>query len=84
MPSSGAAFLVSEADAAVIVWADRDPDVRRRLAQVERKGLPVHVIGAPEKKPKTVRKREAEPPTREGMLQTARSVRPVPRSGYSN
>jgi hypothetical protein len=30
--------------------------------------LPVRVIGAPEKKPKTVRKRDAEPPRREGML----------------
>jgi hypothetical protein len=46
------AFLVNEADAAVVVWADRDPNVRRVLALVERKGIPVHVIGGPEKKPK--------------------------------
>src|SRR4030095_16876393 len=39
------AFLVSEADAAVIVWKDRDPAVGRMLAMVERKGIPVHVIG---------------------------------------
>jgi hypothetical protein len=58
---------VSEADAAVIVWKDRDPDVRRVLAPVERKGIPLRVIGGPEKKPK-VRKRETEPPRREGML----------------
>jgi hypothetical protein len=45
MPSSGDAFLVSEADAAVVVWADRDPDVRRVLALGQRKGIPVHVIG---------------------------------------
>ena len=62
------AFLVSGADAAVVVWADRDPDVRRVLALVERKGMPVRVLGAPEKNPKTVRKREAEPPRRDGML----------------
>ena len=45
------AFLVNEADAAVVVW-DRDPNVRRVLALVERKGIPVHVLGAPEKKRK--------------------------------
>ena len=59
---------MNEADAAVIVWAERDPDVRRVLALVERKEMPVRVVVAPEKKPKTVRKREAEPPRREGML----------------
>jgi hypothetical protein len=64
-----AAFLVNEADAAVIVWADRDPDVRRVLALVERKGMPVRVVGAPEKKPRAMRRRsESEPPRREGML----------------
>jgi hypothetical protein len=30
--------------------------------------MPVRVIGAPKKKPKAVRKHDAEPPTREGML----------------
>ena len=40
-----AAFLVNEADAAV----------RRVLALVERKGIPVHVIGRPQKKTKVVR-----------------------------
>ena len=48
-------FLVSESDAAV-VWADHDPDVRRVLGLVRRKGIPVRVIGAPEKKPQTVRR----------------------------
>ena len=59
---------MNEADAAVIVWADRDPDVRRVLALVERKGLPVRVIGAPEKKPRVGRRTETESPRREGML----------------
>lgn len=62
------AFLVSEADAVVIVWADRDPDVRRVLVVAEQKGMPVRVIGAPEKKPRAARKRDAEPPMREGTL----------------
>ena len=62
------AFLVNEADAAVIVWADRDPDVRRVLALVERKGMPVHVLGGPGRKPKVRGKSEPEPPRREGML----------------
>src|SRR5262245_40463779 len=44
-------ILVAEADAAVVVWAGRDPDVRRVLARVERKGIPVHVIGGPARKP---------------------------------
>jgi hypothetical protein len=61
------AFLVSEADAAVVVWADRDPDVRRVLALVERKGIPVHVLGGPEKKPRARRKREPEPPSTRGL-----------------
>jgi hypothetical protein len=59
---------VSEADAAVIVWADRDSDVRRVLALVEWKGMPVRVIGAPEKKPKAVRRKSEDAPRREGML----------------
>jgi hypothetical protein len=59
---------VSQADAAVVVWADRDSDVRRVLALVERKGMPVHVIGGPVKKPRVRRKSEPEPPRREGML----------------
>ena len=62
------AFLVSEADAAVIVWDGRDESVRRVLALVERKGIPVHVIGAPQKKPKTVRReRESELPSTRGL-----------------
>jgi hypothetical protein len=62
------AFLVREADAAVVVWKDRDPDVRRVLARVERKGMPVHVLGGPERKPKARRARAEEAPRRGGML----------------
>lgn len=61
------AFLVGEADAAVVVWADRDPEVRRVLELVQRRGIPVHVIGAPPKKLKKVR-RDPEAPARDGML----------------
>jgi hypothetical protein len=60
-------FLVHEADVAVIVWGDRAPDVRRVPALVERKGMPVRVIGGPEKKPK-VKRREPELQRREGLL----------------
>ena len=62
------AFIVSEADAAVVVWKDRDPEVAKLLALVERKGIPIHVFGGPEKKPKARRARDSEPPRREGML----------------
>jgi hypothetical protein len=66
-------FLVGQADAAVVVWADRDPAVRRVLALVERQGIPVHVLGGPVRKPakarvKVVRVPDPEPPvTRQGM-----------------
>jgi hypothetical protein len=55
-------FLANEADAAVVVWADRDPDARRVLALVERKGVPVHVLGAPRKKPRARRQHEPDMP----------------------
>src|SRR5262245_7141802 len=58
------AFLVGEADAAVVVWDARDGAAQRVLALVERKGIPVHVIGAPAKKPRVRREREPEPPRR--------------------
>jgi hypothetical protein len=61
------AFLVNEADAVVVVWADRDPDVSRLLAMVERRGSPVHVLGAPAKKPKARKVRESEPPNLRGL-----------------
>jgi hypothetical protein len=65
----GQTRLVVMADAAVVVWDDRDPGVRRILALVERKGIPVHVIGAPVKqKVKRVRDPEAPEPRRRGML----------------
>jgi hypothetical protein len=57
------------ADAAVIVWDERDPAVRRILALVEAKGIPVHVIGAPVKqKVKRVRGPAALEPRRRGRL----------------
>jgi len=61
------AFLGCEADAAVVVWADRDPDVRRVLARIERKGIPVRVIGAPEKKPKARHRSELDAPNTRGL-----------------
>lgn len=61
------AFLVNEVDAAVVVWANRDPDVGRVLALVERKGIPAHVLGAPPKKPKSRRRRGPEPPSTRGL-----------------
>jgi hypothetical protein len=68
----------SEADAAVVVWKDRDPDVRRVLARVERKGMPVHVIGAPQKKPRAVRRKsEPEPPRREGDVTGLKRTAPA-------
>jgi len=48
-PERRNAFLVEQADAAVVVWDERDPAVRRVLARVERKGIPVYVISAPAK-----------------------------------
>ena len=60
------AFIVGEADAAVVVWKDRDPEVARILALVERKGLPVRVLGAPEKKPRARRSRETDVPNTRG------------------
>jgi hypothetical protein len=41
------AYLAAEADAALVLWDGRDPGVQRLLALVERRGLPVHVIGRP-------------------------------------
>ena len=54
-------ILVAEADAAIVVWDGRDPAVARVLRLVERKGVPVHVIGGPERKP-AKRKRDPEAP----------------------
>ena len=44
------------------------PRGEQDAALVERKGMPVHVIGGPEKKPKVRRRSELELPRREGML----------------
>lgn len=60
-------FLVNEVDAAVVVWADRDPDIRRVLQLVERKGVPVHAIGGPVKAKAARRKKESEPPSTRGL-----------------
>jgi hypothetical protein len=59
--------LVNEAVAVVIVWVGRDPDMRRVLALVERKRIPVHIIGGPEKKPKVRRGRDSELPRHRGL-----------------
>jgi hypothetical protein len=59
-------FLVNEADAALVVWDGRDPTVRRVLELVERKGIPLHVIGAPPKK-SARRVRITELPPRRGL-----------------
>jgi hypothetical protein len=37
--------LVTLADAAVIVWEERNPDVLRLLELVKAKGIPIHIIG---------------------------------------
>jgi hypothetical protein len=60
------AFLVSAADAAVVVWDERVLNVRRVLQMVERKGLPVHVIGGlPKVKVRQVR--IADAPVKRGL-----------------
>jgi methyl coenzyme M reductase subunit C-like uncharacterized protein (methanogenesis marker protein 7) len=66
-PEPRDAMLVAMADAAVIVWDECDPALRRVLQLVERKSIPVHVIGAPEKqKVRKVRGPEETMPTRRG------------------
>jgi hypothetical protein len=68
-PERRDAMLVASADAAVVVWDDRDPALRRVLQLVEAKGIPVHVIGAPEKqKARRVRDPEEPEPSWRGML----------------
>jgi hypothetical protein len=42
-------FLVSEADAALVVWDRRTPGLRHMLASIERKGISVHVVGGPQR-----------------------------------
>jgi hypothetical protein len=42
--------LVALADAAVVVWDARDAAVCRVLELAQRKGIPVHVLGAPPKR----------------------------------
>ena len=55
-----AAYLVGEADAAVVVWAERDPDVRLLLALVERKSGYRSSSSAGSKKPRARRRSEPE------------------------
>jgi hypothetical protein len=64
------AKLAAEADAAVIVWDERDPATRELRALIEAKELPVHVLGEPAKSPKARRVRDPEAPgaKRHGML----------------
>jgi hypothetical protein len=60
------AFLASTADAAVVVWDERALNLRRVLQMVERRGLPVHVIGGPPRV--RVRKvRIVDPPAPRGL-----------------
>jgi hypothetical protein len=40
-------LLVSAADATLVVWDRRTPSLRRVLSSIERKGIPVHVVGGP-------------------------------------
>lgn len=47
--------LVSEADAAVVVFDARDPTVRRIAELIEQTGIPVHVVGALAQSPKADR-----------------------------
>ncbi len=63
------AFLVAEADAVVVVWDGRDESVRRVRALAERRGVPLHVIGAPEGKRAAARRvTDPEvPDTRRGL-----------------
>ena len=63
------ALLVAEADAVVVVWDGRDPALTRVLKMAERKSIPVHVLGGPQRKPAGV-KRTADPEesdTRRGL-----------------
>ena len=49
-------------------WRQQSAAVQRVLALVERKGIPFHLIGGSEKKPKKVRReRESELPMRRGL-----------------
>jgi hypothetical protein len=50
------AFLVADADAVVVVWDGRDASVRGVRELAERRGVPLHVIGDPLKKPTPVRR----------------------------
>jgi len=60
--------LVARADAAVVVWCARDAGVRRFLALVEARGIPVHVVSAPVPGVKARHARDEEPRRPRGML----------------
>ena len=62
------AFLVSQVGAVVVVWDGRDPNVRRVLELVERKGLPTHVLGLRPTKAKVRRVTLPETSQPRGML----------------
>ena len=62
------AFLVAEADALVVVCDCHDPALVRVLKLAERKGIPVHVIGGPQRKPDRVKRiSDPDPPTPRGL-----------------
>jgi len=56
------AFRVSAADATVVVWDQRAPNPRRVLALVEKKGIPIHVLGGhPRRKVRHTEEPEEDP-----------------------
>ena len=61
------AELVAMAEAAVIVWDDRDPAVRRVRSMVEAKGIPVHIIGGDTPRAKAKRTAPPEVESRRGL-----------------
>lgn len=61
--SAATTSLLGEADAAVVGWDGHDAAVSRVLELVERKGIPVHALGVPQKKSRKVcRERISELP----------------------
>ena len=52
----------------MVEWDGRDPALARVLKLAERKGIPVHVIGGPQRKPTGVKCiPDLEPPERRGL-----------------
>lgn len=59
--------LASMAEAALVVWDDRDPAVRRLRSWVEAKGIPVHIIGGDTPQAKVKRAAPPEVESRRGL-----------------